>query len=363
MKAARSGSSCPDPAAAGGWRSHALLIGSPPPQAARPIIEALRSPCPRRSPEWGQSCCPAPGTGASPGRVRPELVCGRRFTAGEPRSDHTEGETVRRNFALAVAVTGILSALSRSARSAEPAANTLKNSGFGETGTGGLPAQWTAGRTGGWRAEREEGIARTGKARGHIVKVADGRSRVAALVFSRMEVVPGNEYTLSGRSRSKVSTGRTKLLLDEYDRTGTRLGDFLSARSRRKHRRGSRFMRPKKSLRTAPTCKSVSRFTARPRPVKPGWTTSVWVPTRRRPHGWWLLIRATEKTTPGECRGVVTLAAEGLPAQGIGLPVEVWPVTLPRANHYGGSWGFWRKQIAEQEHIRRGSAAFDRRVR
>ena len=105
--------------------------------------------------------------------------------------------------------------------------NLLRNPGFEKPGSDMLPAYWTAGCTGGSRADRVTPIAHTGKACGHIVKVADGTSHVAALVYPHLDVRPGVEYTLSGWAKERVSHGSAKLFLYAYDKNGKWLGNYF----------------------------------------------------------------------------------------------------------------------------------------
>lgn len=107
--------------------------------------------------------------------------------------------------------------------------NLLTNAGFEVAGEGDLPRDWDRHCNGGSQAGRVIDLARTGAASGHIVKVADGQSTVAALVFPSVAVKGGARYTLSGWGRGRVTTGRATLFLYQYDRQGQWLGNFFHA--------------------------------------------------------------------------------------------------------------------------------------
>ncbi|NPV48551.1 MAG: DUF4091 domain-containing protein [Armatimonadetes bacterium] len=107
--------------------------------------------------------------------------------------------------------------------------NLLANPGFEIAGEGDLPRDWHADCNGGSQAGRVTSIARTGGASGHIVKVADGQSTVAALVFPSVAVKGGTRYTLSGWGRGHVPAGRAALFLYQYDSQGQWLGNFFLA--------------------------------------------------------------------------------------------------------------------------------------
>lgn len=74
--------------------------------------------------------------------------------------------------------------------------------------------------------------------------------------------------------------------------------------------------------------------------------------------GWWLLVHTPEDTVAGEYQGPVTVRADGQEPVTVALSVKVWPVTVPAANHYGGSWGVWGGQMAEQERVTMGSERY-----
>ena len=101
--------------------------------------------------------------------------------------------------------------------------NMVQNGGF-EEGEGRSLVGWAAGCTGGSVADREPAMAFSGKACGHIKKVKDGVSHVAALVFPRIDVQPGGTYTLSGWGRSRVPAGQALLFLYQYSGKGEYLG-------------------------------------------------------------------------------------------------------------------------------------------
>jgi hypothetical protein len=79
--------------------------------------------------------------------------------------------------------------------------------------------------------------------------------------------------------------------------------------------------------------------------------------------GWWVLVQAPEDAVPGDYRARITVTAEGLPPVELPLKIKVWPLTLPRGNHYGGSWGIWGQQLAEQEQVQLGSEEYQRLYR
>lgn len=74
--------------------------------------------------------------------------------------------------------------------------------------------------------------------------------------------------------------------------------------------------------------------------------------------GWWLLLHIPPQTPPGLYRGAITVTAQGQPTQRLPLSVEVAPVAVPRGNHYGGSWGLWASQMAQQEQVDEGTPEF-----
>jgi len=106
-------------------------------------------------------------------------------------------------------------------------ANLLPNPSFETPGAGGAPAQWMPSCTGGSQASRDATQAHTGQAAGHILKVADGTSHVAALVFPRIDVEGGAEYALSGWGKGHVPQGQATLFLYQYTREGKYLGSFF----------------------------------------------------------------------------------------------------------------------------------------
>jgi len=105
--------------------------------------------------------------------------------------------------------------------------NLLLNPSFEEAGEGHVPSHWRSDCSGGSTAGRVTGVAHTGIASGHLVKVADGRSHVAALVFPRIEVQGGAEYTLSGWGKGQVQAGQANLFLYQYDRENRWLGNYF----------------------------------------------------------------------------------------------------------------------------------------
>ncbi len=106
------------------------------------------------------------------------------------------------------------------------AANLAANPGV-EDGDGAALAEWIPSCTGGSTAERDPAQAFSGKACGHIVKVNDGKSHVAALAFPRIDVTPGGTYALSGWARGHVPVGTALLFLYQYDKDGHYLGQGL----------------------------------------------------------------------------------------------------------------------------------------
>ncbi|MCX7598079.1 MAG: DUF4091 domain-containing protein, partial [Armatimonadetes bacterium] len=86
---------------------------------------------------------------------------------------------------------------------------------------------WVASCTGASVADRDPERGFTGRASGHIRKVKDGTSHVAALVFPRVDVTPGGTYTLSGWGRGHVPAGQAMLFLYQYDAAGQYLGHGL----------------------------------------------------------------------------------------------------------------------------------------
>lgn len=106
-------------------------------------------------------------------------------------------------------------------------ANLLPNASFDKTGQGQVPAEWSSSCTGGSRADRDDTTAHTGPASGHIVKLADGESHVAALVYPKLPVTGGQHYTLSGWIKGETTHGRATLFLYQYDKDGKWLGGFF----------------------------------------------------------------------------------------------------------------------------------------
>lgn len=109
---------------------------------------------------------------------------------------------------------------------AQPSDNMIHNPGF-EEGEGRTLVGWAAGCTGGSVADRDPEMAFSGRACGHIRKVKDGTSHVAALVFPRIDVTPGGTYTLSGWGRGHVPAGGALLFLYQYNAAGQYLGQGL----------------------------------------------------------------------------------------------------------------------------------------
>ena len=77
-------------------------------------------------------------------------------------------------------------------------------------------------------------------------------------------------------------------------------------------------------------------------------------------HGWWLILQTSDTTPAGDYEGAATVSAAGQPPTALPIRVHVWPVTVPRANHYGGSWGIWGEQLAQQEGVAVGSPEYKR---
>ena len=76
--------------------------------------------------------------------------------------------------------------------------------------------------------------------------------------------------------------------------------------------------------------------------------------------GWWLLVHVGEDVPPGEYSREVVVTAEGQGRVRVPVRIKVWPVTVPAGNHYGGSWGIWPVQLAQQEGVALGSPEFQR---
>ena len=451
---------------------------------------------------------------------------------------------------------------------AQDAANLLPNPGFEDATPDGLPVGWAASCTGGSTASRDTTLAHSGKVCGHIVKLADGKSHVAAIIVPTTNVQAGAEYTLSGWGRSDVSVGVAALFLYQYTKDGKFLGCFFSNPLPQKSQSWTPLHTTAKVLpecawvqirfeiygetskgeawvddvyfgKAGPPPPPVRDLTAklqgnivslawqapdgvRPSayrvyaspyarfepaeeaalaftrdthadvPLPPGYAASfavcaldealshstpvfagpivrpgatalppmlVWaddpgkrwdmalpitVPTGtkeialemargeyqaaqvlvgapQRPlsgvevrltalvgpgkarltpdnldlrlqeyvqmpnqarftpdplppakpvnievgmlRGWWLTVRAPENAPPGDYTGKATVTATGLPPVQVPIRVKVWPVTVPRANHYAGSWGIWGTQMAEQEQVTAGSPEYNALLR
>ena len=108
--------------------------------------------------------------------------------------------------------------------------NLLLNPSFEETGPGSVPTHWQSHCTGGSRAERAASDAHTGEACGHILKVADGKSHVSALVFPRINVKGGSEYTLGGCGKGRALGGGATLFLYQYTKENKWLGNYFYCR-------------------------------------------------------------------------------------------------------------------------------------
>lgn len=101
-------------------------------------------------------------------------------------------------------------------------------------------------------------------------------------------------------------------------------------------------------------------------PGRARWTPDPLVPARAvdiEPgalRGWWLLVHVPEDVTAGEYHREVVVSAEGHGRVRVPVRIKVWPVTVPPGNHYGGSWGIWPVQLAQQEKMALGSPEFAR---
>lgn len=133
----------------------------------------------------------------------------------------------RRSLNSAVAGGFLLLALGNGSALAQGGSNLLLNPSFEETGEGNGPSHWRSDCSGESRAGRDNTMAHTGSACGHLVKATAGPSHVSALVFPRVDVEGGAEYTLSGWGKSQVPEGQANLFLYQYDRENNWLGNYF----------------------------------------------------------------------------------------------------------------------------------------
>jgi hypothetical protein len=67
--------------------------------------------------------------------------------------------------------------------------------------------------------------------------------------------------------------------------------------------------------------------------------------------GWWVQVHVPLECAPGGYKGLLQVTIQGQKYKEVPISVDVWPFAVPEENHYGGSWGIWTAQIAEQEGI------------
>lgn len=135
--------------------------------------------------------------------------------------------TERRAVAVLNLLTLLVSLVALGPAWAQDAPNLLRNISFEEPGNAELPTGWVAHCTGGSQALRDATAAHTGHGSGHLIKVVDGKSHVAALVFPRIDVTGGGTYTLSGWGKGHVPAGGAVLFLYQYDKDGKWLGNYF----------------------------------------------------------------------------------------------------------------------------------------
>jgi len=106
--------------------------------------------------------------------------------------------------------------------------NLLTNPGFEEAAPDGTPVGWNSQCTGASRAARETVGAFAGDACGHVIKVTEGESHVAAWA-QNVDVTGDTIYLLSAMARGEASPGRAQLFCYEYGPGDTWIGCTQSA--------------------------------------------------------------------------------------------------------------------------------------